>query len=80
MSEKSFRLYIDTANYNKIAMKYITQIQIETFIVAGPTFEETREFESLIIDYDSQVVEKLQKDLNRFLKNCIFKCLFNSLK
>lgn len=89
MSEKSFRTYIDTANYNKISIKYITQMQMQMlftgrkkamFIVADPTFEETRKFKSVIIDYDSQVVEQLLKDLSRFWKNCIFKRLFNSLK
>ncbi|XP_074109918.1 uncharacterized protein LOC141534458 [Cotesia typhae] len=88
-SQKSFRTYIDTDNYNKIAMKYFIQMQMQMlftgrnkamFIVADPTFEETRQFKSIIIDYDSQVVEKLLKDLSKFWKNYIFKRLFNSLK
>ncbi|XP_074097618.1 uncharacterized protein LOC141526482 [Cotesia typhae] len=50
-SQKSFRTYIDTDNYNKIAMKYFIQMQMQMlftgrkkamFIVADPTFEETR--------------------------------------
>ncbi|XP_057339978.1 uncharacterized protein LOC130677297 [Microplitis mediator] len=87
-SDKSARTYIDTNNYDKVAMKYITQMQMEMlfagrkkamFVVADPNFEDTKAFKSIIINYDSQLINKLLEDLSKFWKKCIFKRLFNSL-
>ncbi|XP_053593874.1 uncharacterized protein LOC128667530 [Microplitis demolitor] len=76
-SDKSFRTYIDTNNHDKVSIKYITQMQMQMlftgrkkalFIVADPKFEEINNFKSIIIDYDSELIDKLLIDLNRFWK------------